>query len=98
MNRKKRGYKCTAPEGACHPLQHQEEKKNCDGMQEDVAKMIASGAKAEELRVEHQGNRREWMPVTDQNARKSGGQTVQSKPTIDSGFFVDVEVVIVVDE
>ena len=42
-------------------------------MQKDVAEMIAAGANAEELCVQHEGNRREWMPVPDQDARKGGG-------------------------
>ena len=56
MDGKKRGDKCTAPHSVCHLFQDEEEKENCDRMQEDVTEMIAAGAHAKELCVQHEGN------------------------------------------
>ena len=98
MSGKERGDKSAAPGRAGHRLQDKKEEKNRDGVQEDIYKVVTARVEAKELGIQHEGDRRERMPVADQRLSKGGHQARTSQAVPDGGVIIDIEIVIVVKE
>ena len=98
MNRKERRDKGAPPGRARHLPEGKEKEKNANRVQEHIDEMIAAGVKTKDLRVEHERDRSQRMPVTDQRMREGPLQSLPCEAVTDRGILVNVGTVVVVDE
>jgi hypothetical protein len=84
MNGEETGDEGAAPERAGHCSESQKKKQDREGMQNHIHGMVTAGVQAGPLRVEHERDGSEGMPVGDQRMSKSPnepgpGQTIADK-------------------
>ena len=98
MNRKERRDEGAPPGRARHLPEDKEEEKNANRVQEHIDEMIAAGVKTKDLGVQHERDRSQRVPVTDQRMREGPLQSLPCQAITDRGILVNVGTVVVVDE
>ena len=98
MYRKERRDKGAPPGRARHLPEGKEKEKNANRVQEHIDEMITAGVKTKDLRVEHERDRSQRVPVTDQRMREGPLQSLPCEAVTDRGILVNVGTVVVVDE
>ena len=67
-------------------------------LEEDIDKMMASWIEPEKLAIQHVGNACQWVPVIGMTISKSPSYPVDRQTTGHFGIFINVPVIIVVNE
>ena len=60
--------------------------------------MVSSSVQTVKLAVQHVRKRRQWMPVVEVQVREGPDQAIQTQAASDDRIFIDILVIVKVDE
>src|SRR5690242_7388404 len=98
MNREQRRHESAPPQSAGHFPKNKKEKNNGESVKSDVAEMMSGGFQPVKLTIEHVRDPGERMPIGRVSLSERPTNPGQAYPTANLRIFVDVVVVIVIDE
>src|SRR6266404_2966958 len=98
MNRKNGGNECAPPQRAGHLQQYQKQQDDCDGLQDNICKVMATCVGAPQLAVQHMRQSCQRMPIAGMLAAERVNSAGNGQPISDERIRVNVGIIIVVDE
>jgi hypothetical protein len=98
MNRKNRRDKCASPDAAGHSPENQKKQHGSDIMQKDIGEMVATWPQSINLTIRHVAQGRERVPQTGVTVGQHPFESIDSESVAHLLIFVNVSVVIEVDE
>ncbi len=98
MNGKDGRDKRAPPEGGSHFSQHEKEQNNDQCVQKHIGEVMAAGSKAIAPAIKHVRNGGQRMPIAGMNVSESPGNSVECQTDDDLRIFVDIGVVVVINE
>ena len=98
MNSKHGRDKRTAPKGASHLAQNQEEQDRRGSVEEDVGQMMSARMQSVQLAVELVRKPGQWMPVGRMELRECPNDAFKRQTPGDNRIIIDILVVVEIDE
>ena len=104
MNSEQRCHEGTLPNTASpartagHLPEHEKEQHDGDRVQQDIGEVMSASLQPVQLAVQHVRNCRQRVPVSRMTMDKSADDTVARKASRDRGVFVNIYVIVKIDE
>jgi hypothetical protein len=98
VNGKERGHEGALPKRTGHLLEHQKGQQHRDCMKYDVGEVMAARVQSIQLAIKHVRKRGERVPVPRMSMRECGDYPFSGKSSYDDRIFIDVNVIIKIDE
>ena len=98
MNRKNCTDECAPPHRTSHLVEYQKQQHDCDAVQDNICKMMATRAKSPKLTIQHVRYGCQRMPITGMLADKCADYPMSTQSACDRRVCVNVSIIIVVHE